>query len=46
MAAGFWKHRSETVQPDPTQRHSPFSLVTHELPIGGAVLVKDGVLWQ
>lgn len=26
--------------------HSPFSLVTHVLPVGGGVLVEDGVLWQ
>lgn len=24
----------------------PFSLVTHVLPIGGGVLVDDGVLWR
>lgn len=46
MDVGFCKLCSEIVQPDLTQRRSPFSLVTYELPIGGAMLVKDGVLWQ
>lgn len=27
-------------------RSLPFSLVTHVLPVGGGVLVDDGVLWR